>query len=251
MRVEEILKLINKQLNDEMFSWAEIKGFANAVIDDINDELAATFPTFSQAEGFPGYDGDYTYFPETYIRSVVIIGTAYKYYAAEEEGEPIAYDLRQQYRSALFIMKRDYLAHVPEIFQADNRGVLEMPWGGKKGDFPVDCIFGKGGEEVKYIQGPGGPQGPKGDKGDKGDRGPMGPPGVRGPEGPEGPRGKAPSQMAASRVIIVDAGDYFEGTNVEVALQQLGRDFNKLLGILEEILELVPCAPTMEELWNE
>lgn len=64
---------------------------------------------------------NYDAFPDEYIRTVVALGVAVKFYTRDEEGEQIALDYQNRYESALFKMVRDYHNQVPFYFQ-DNRG---------------------------------------------------------------------------------------------------------------------------------
>lgn len=128
MLVNDIVKRVNQELAGEQLVYTRIKSFLDEVIDDINANLNSTFPTFSDlgesVEG--GLVTDYNYFPEKYIRSVVIKGAAYKFYIMDEEGEQIAQMYNYDYQLALFHMVRDYIDQVPEEYQSDSTGSIRL-----------------------------------------------------------------------------------------------------------------------------
>ena len=99
------------------------------------------------------------------------------------------------------------------------------------------------------VEGPEGPIGPKGDRGEKGDQGRLGPkgdkgdkgekgnagiPGIQGPPGPAGRAndyrmfnaggggGGSGGPVTAANVSVVDAGNYYTGTDVESVLAEIG-----------------------------
>lgn len=124
MKVIDILKLSNKYLAGEQLTYPKLLPFLDAVIDDINSELNATFPSFTSLaiEGNPSADDIYDFFPDRYIRSVVCLGAASKFYTMDEEGIISAEGYEMTYRQNLFYMLRDYVEQVPPIFQSDSRG---------------------------------------------------------------------------------------------------------------------------------
>ena len=81
MKVIDIVKLSNKYLAGEQLTYPKLLPFLDAVIDDINSELNATYPSFSSLaiEGNPTSTDVYDCFPDHYIRSVVCIGVASKF----------------------------------------------------------------------------------------------------------------------------------------------------------------------------
>lgn len=124
MKIKDIVKLTNTYLAGEQLVYQKLIPFYDAVIDDINSKLNSTYPAFSSL-GFTSLDGDdavYDFFPDRYIRSVVALGGAHKFYEMDEEG--IVYDTsyEQDYERNLFYMTRDYIDQVPEIFQSDSTG---------------------------------------------------------------------------------------------------------------------------------
>ncbi len=128
MFVTDIVKGINQQLADEQFPYSQLERYMDAVIDDINDTLNSSFPVFSElrAENDNIVPTEYSYFPDKYIRSVVIKGAAYKYYIMDEEGMATAEAYQYEYSNALFIMQRDYQDFVPEEYQADRPGAVTV-----------------------------------------------------------------------------------------------------------------------------
>ena len=50
MKIVDILKLTNKYLSGEQLTYNKLLPFLDAVIDDINNELNSTYPSFSQLE---------------------------------------------------------------------------------------------------------------------------------------------------------------------------------------------------------
>jgi hypothetical protein len=114
MNITNIVNLINEKLAGELLAFYELKGFMDNTIDDINDKLGSTYPAFSEL----GTEEDvYEYFPDRWIRSVVVFGTAWYYFVMDEEGISTAETYQQVYASNLFKMQRDFLSQVPEIYQ--------------------------------------------------------------------------------------------------------------------------------------
>ena len=218
MRINEIVSRTNEKLAGETLMYSQLEVFFDEVIDDINAKLNSKFPAFSEFFDSSKLNSneEYSCFPDKYIRTVVVVGAAYKFYCTDEEGIATAQQYAFDYATNMFVMERDYSNLVPDEYKADGQGflphsknfTLDPKTGqylyigtdpvyvaiqgfqgarGPKGDIGPKGDPGKNGET--------GPQGPKGDKGDKGDRGPEGPRGYRGiqgsqgPEGPEGPKG--------------------------------------------------------------
>lgn len=127
MLVSKIVALINKHLADELLTPTELLGYMDRVIDDINTRLNSTFPTFTEVIESAGgvSDPEYNYFPDKYIRSVVIVGTAFKFYVTDEEGNQTALQYQADYTQNLFYMERDYSFSVPVEFQATEQGFVE------------------------------------------------------------------------------------------------------------------------------
>ena len=83
MKLEQLTRLTNLKLADELLSYVELLPYFNMVIDDINAVLNAQFPSFPEP---PLETDEYTAIPDKYIRTVVVPGAAYKYYVVDEEG---------------------------------------------------------------------------------------------------------------------------------------------------------------------
>lgn len=141
MKVRDIVKLTNTYLAGEQLVYQKLVPFYDAVIDDINSRLNSTFPAFSSLEftSLEGDDATYDYFPDRYIRSVVALGAAHKFYEMDEEG--VVYDIsyEQDYERNLFYMTRDYIDQVPEIFQSDSPGSVNISL--DDGVEPIYCPF--------------------------------------------------------------------------------------------------------------
>ena len=124
MKVKDIVKLTNKYLAGEQLVYQKLLPFYDAVIDDINNRLNSTYPSFTSLD-FTDLDSEtavYDYFPDQYVRSVVALGAAHKFYEMDEEG--VIYDTayEQEYERNLFYMTRDHIDRVPEIFRSDSTG---------------------------------------------------------------------------------------------------------------------------------
>lgn len=158
MLLNDIVDAINRKLAGEMFTFDELKVWLDEAIDDINSDLNACFPTFSEFSN-PGYkieenpdvigpivrnlDGteitktvdslilkpylqypDYNFFPDKYIRSVVIPGVCAKFYTTDEEGAQVAQQYQWDYKDNRFLMIRDYSANVPIEWRDRHQGFL-------------------------------------------------------------------------------------------------------------------------------
>lgn len=130
MRYNVIVSLISKKLADEIVSESEMLSYMDAVIDDINTQLNASFPTFTEYKeensDISGTLLDYTAIPDKYIRTVVIPGAAYKFYTTDEEGGYSAPKYEEEYKQALFYMLRDYSFQIPQEYQAVNQGYITL-----------------------------------------------------------------------------------------------------------------------------
>ena len=121
MLISNIVNGVNTKLAGETMTFNQLKLFLSEVVDDINRELCATYPSFDDLTETDNYN----YFPDKYIRSVVIIGAAYKFYETDEEGIVTATQYHYDYMDGLFYMKRDYTCQVPTAYQDADRGYLE------------------------------------------------------------------------------------------------------------------------------
>lgn len=128
MKITELVKLTNKYLAGEQLVYTRLQPFFDQVIDDINTNLNATYPSFSSLEYDVFYPDTavYDYFPDAYVRSVVALGAAYYFYVMDEEGIETATKYEQMYRQNLFYMIRDYIDHVPEFYQSDSNGSVPI-----------------------------------------------------------------------------------------------------------------------------
>lgn len=107
MLISDIVTLINKKIPSEHLTPDRLYVFMDEVIDDINAQLNANFPTFTEFLNQRG-SSVYNCFPDRYIRTVVVTGAAAKWYTADEEGIETATTYVRDYNSALFIMLRDF-----------------------------------------------------------------------------------------------------------------------------------------------
>jgi hypothetical protein len=135
MRFSNIIERINKKLAGEMLEYNELDMFLDEVVDDINSRLNSCYPAFSEIDAihYPDHmilhtnpdgttttiDKEYDFFPERYIRSVVVVGAAYKFYLNDEEGMDTAQAYGFEYKNALFEMQRDFIEYVPERWRTD------------------------------------------------------------------------------------------------------------------------------------
>jgi len=114
MKLNDIINLINQKLAGEILSYNELKGFMDNTIDDINDRLGSIYPAFSELDSSVA---EYDFFPDKFIRSVVVFGTAWYFFVADEEGISTAETYQQLYFDNLFKMQRDYISQVPEEYR--------------------------------------------------------------------------------------------------------------------------------------
>lgn len=70
----------------------------------------------------------YDAFPDEYIRTVLALGTALKFFERDEEGEQIALNYQMKYEQALFKMQRDYIDRVPWYFQDNTGGYIDFTY---------------------------------------------------------------------------------------------------------------------------
>ena len=123
MRIQDIVAGVNAKLAGETLTYTQLRLFLDETVDDINAALSADFPTF---ENYSSSD-EYTAIPDKYIRSVIIVGAAYKFYITDEEGILTANQYQWDYQERLFIMKRDYIEQVPEEYRLPDQGYVEYP----------------------------------------------------------------------------------------------------------------------------
>lgn len=114
MQISRLIKLTNEKLAGEMLSFEELAIHFDQVIDDINQQLNANFPVFSDLEQGTV---DYNYIPDRYLRTLIPNGAALYFFIADEEGGQAPPGYLAAYREALFFMLRDYGHAVPDEFQ--------------------------------------------------------------------------------------------------------------------------------------
>jgi hypothetical protein len=150
MKINEIVDRINHKLAGEMLSYDELKYHIDEAIDDINSKLSAKFPAITEfnATDFPQYP-DYNFFPNNYIRSVVVIGVSEKFYLTDEEGASASLGYTYAYKDRLFEMQRDYSSKVPLEYQDLDKGYVVAPaaYSYTPQDIPYEDVFAYGGEE--------------------------------------------------------------------------------------------------------
>lgn len=150
MYIENLVKLINYKLADSLISQTVLLNHMDSVIDDINAMLSTVFPTFTEAIVEEGTNNpDYNHIPDKYLRSVVVVGAANKYYEVDEEGNQTAVMFAQEYRQNLFYMLRDYSISIPERYRDNFQGMVELsdesvgaPRMNIRGNWPFDSGWG-------------------------------------------------------------------------------------------------------------
>lgn len=173
MEIKQIVNYINRSfIASDYLREPDVYYYMDLVIDDINERLQAKFPTFSEwgefvaawnarvsgpnpipGEGMPEIpegapepyvnprllkdNTKYDAFPDKYLRSVVALGTAVKFYTRDEEGEQIAMDYQNRYEMALFKMVRDYHNQVPWYFQERTGGYIDFAYNREQGPWDL------------------------------------------------------------------------------------------------------------------
>lgn len=121
MIIRAIKDLTNSRLAGEQLTYSQLLPYFDAVVDDINARLHTQFKVFSEVTS-TDINLEYTEFPSKYIRTVVCIGAAYKWYIDDEEGIATAESLGQEYQNNLFLMERDYGPLIPADKRRDDKG---------------------------------------------------------------------------------------------------------------------------------
>ena len=117
MKITDIRKLVNQALAGELLTYGEMRPHLDFTIDEINTTLDSCFPVFSDLES----ENDvYDYFPDKFIRTVVVPGAAWHFYVNDEEGASTAQQYQLDFEKGKYIMLRDYIDKVPEEYQPDN-----------------------------------------------------------------------------------------------------------------------------------
>ena len=127
MLLTQILNQLNKALAGERLTLGQATPYIDYAIDQINSELGAIYPTLSD---IGDTQTEYSYFPDQYIRTVVIPCAAWRFYVMDEEGLISAEQYHTDYLDNMFIMKRDMLYAVPVEYQVDPRAgsILGNPY---------------------------------------------------------------------------------------------------------------------------
>ena len=124
ININTIVNYINERLAGEQLLYSQLLVFLDGTIDDINQALNSNFPAFSEFsekdENYP----DYNFFPDRYIRKVVVTGACAKFYICDEEGAAVAEQYQYEYKEKLFLMVRDYSHQVPEEYRAEHQGYM-------------------------------------------------------------------------------------------------------------------------------
>lgn len=154
MLKQTMTDLFNQKLAGELFEYSEIVSFFDLVIDEINADLSTKYPALTEFTPalYPGYKAElyttvdeagnivindavrtavyqnYDFFPDKYIRSVVIPGAAYKWFSVDEEGASTAPLFQAEYEKARFEMLRDYIDEVPYEYINDTSGGITDPF---------------------------------------------------------------------------------------------------------------------------
>lgn len=120
MLLVQIQKLFNEALAGETLSYKEMLPHLDAALDSINSTLNTTYPVFSDVP-YENSESAYEFFPDKYIRTVVIPGAAWHFYVMDEEGLQTAPQYQVDFENGKFIMQRDMLYKIPEEYQDDDQ----------------------------------------------------------------------------------------------------------------------------------
>lgn len=120
MLLTTVQKLFNEALAGETLSYKEMLPHLDAAIDDINAKLNTIYPVFSEVP-YENSESEYSFFPDKYIRMVVIPGAAWHFYVMDEEGLQTAPQYQADFENGKFLMQRDMLYKIPEEFQDDDQ----------------------------------------------------------------------------------------------------------------------------------
>lgn len=152
MEINKIIDYVNRSfIASDRLRAPDIYYYMDLVIDDINERLQATYPNFTEWNDFVNEWNEnvtdsnfvkvntvYDVIPDKYIRSVIALGTAVKFYTRDEEGEQVALDYQNRYEAALFKMVRDYHNQVPLMFQNNEGGFIDFSYNREEG--PCDLV---------------------------------------------------------------------------------------------------------------
>lgn len=121
MNIRAIKDLTNSRLAGEQLTYSQLLPYFDAVVDEINARLHTRFKVFSDVTT-NDITLEYDEFPNKYIRTVVCVGAAYKWYTDDEEGIATAEALGQEYQNNLFLMERDYGPLIPPEKRRNDKG---------------------------------------------------------------------------------------------------------------------------------
>lgn len=120
MLLTQVQKLFNEALAGETLSYKEMLPHLDAAVDGINTTLNTIYPVFSEVP-YENSESEYSFFPDKYIRLVVIPGAAWHFYVMDEEGLQTAPQYQTDFENGKFLMQRDMLYKIPEEFQDDDQ----------------------------------------------------------------------------------------------------------------------------------
>jgi len=127
MLLTKIKKLFNEALAGETLTMSEMLPHLDAAIDAINDKMNTIYPVFSDLD-VAAPEAVYNYFPDRYIRTVVIPGAAWHFYVTDEEGAQTAIQYQVDFENGKFTMLRDMLYDIPAQYQANSeQGSIVAP----------------------------------------------------------------------------------------------------------------------------
>lgn len=125
MTTDLIINKVNDALAGEILTYEDLEDLFDQVIDEINDNLNSKFPVFSELRiKNNSIPLEYTLIPDNYLRSVLVTGTAWKFFVQDEEGINTAQTYQQTYYNNLAAMVRDFSDSVPVDYQKTATGYL-------------------------------------------------------------------------------------------------------------------------------
>ena len=119
MTIKDITKQFNVLLAGDNLATREIIPHLDFAVDRINETLNTVYPVVSEVYDSTDLSVQYNYFPDKYIRQVVLPGAAWHYYVTDEEGLNTAAQYKEDFDHGLYIMQRDMLYDIPEEYMAD------------------------------------------------------------------------------------------------------------------------------------
>lgn len=116
MKIETIVRYVNKLLGDGLYDFEDLVLDADSVIDEINEQCKTTFRYFSEYDE----EDSYTEFSDKYIRNVLCYGIAIRLLEQEDEYESQYHVYRTHYETWLNRMANEYLA-MYDLSQEDGK----------------------------------------------------------------------------------------------------------------------------------